>query len=325
MAVFKKKAANRVRFIQPHKTVEIQGAAGVRVYALGPPRNTDLLHSPNPTGKEEFHSLAAASPSAYMAAAAAGTVAVQPFARRYAIPWADAFSKSAHDQFFMRHYGIDSAPAPAAGSPPAPELCEDEAPDNAAWRRIDSDWLQAAGQLALDMNNDTNNGSLVLAFELGTNGKVLLFAGDAQRGNWRSWTEKDWPDRTGGGKITARDLLARTVLYKVGHHGSHNATLNGSPDDLYANLSWMGTQADPREFIALITAVREWADTQKGWDHPLKAIKDALLKKAGGRVLQTDTALGSMTAPTGAGDAWEAFLSRTRENRLYFDVTVGAG
>ena len=31
--------------------------------------------------------------------------------------------------------------------------------------------------------------------------------------------------------MTTKDLLARTVLYKVGHHGSHNATLNGKLDD----------------------------------------------------------------------------------------------
>jgi hypothetical protein len=60
----------------------------------------------------------------------------------------------------------------------------------------------------------------VLAFELGKGGKVLLFAADAQRGNWISWKDGDQT-------ITATDLLDRTVVYKVGHHGSHNATLNG--------------------------------------------------------------------------------------------------
>lgn len=29
----------------------------------------------------------------------------------------------------------------------------------------------------------------------------------------------------GGKSVTGPDLLARTVYYKVGHHGSHNATL----------------------------------------------------------------------------------------------------
>jgi beta-lactamase superfamily II metal-dependent hydrolase len=75
------------------------------------------------------------------------------------------------------------------------------------------------------MNNATNNSSLVLAFEVSKGGKVLLFAGDAQAGNWRSWSQASFDD--GRAKVAAKDLLGRTVLYKVGHHGSHNATLNG--------------------------------------------------------------------------------------------------
>jgi hypothetical protein len=82
------------------------------------------------------------------------------------------------------------------------------------WRRIDSDWLESAGSLALYLDGDINNTSLVLAIELGQAGKVLLFPGDAQYGNWLSWA------RTQRGI----DLLKRTVFYKVGHHGSHNAT-----------------------------------------------------------------------------------------------------
>ena len=60
-----------------------------------------------------------------------------------------------------------------------------------------------AGALALAMNNATNNASLVLAFELSKGGKVLLFVGDAQAGNWRSWSEDDFDDD--GSKVTAED------------------------------------------------------------------------------------------------------------------------
>ena len=35
-----------------------------------------------------------------------------------------------------------------------------------AWRRIEDDWLGAAGSLALQLDSDTNNTSLALAFEL---------------------------------------------------------------------------------------------------------------------------------------------------------------
>ena len=78
--------------------------------------------------------------------------------------------------------------------------------------------LGVADDLALALQSATNNTSLVLAIEF-VGGDVLLFAGDAQVGNWLSWQDLKWPDMTGP------DLLARMVFYKVGHHGSHNATL----------------------------------------------------------------------------------------------------
>ena len=125
--------------------------------------------------------------------------------------------------------------------------------------------------------------------------------------------------------MTTKDLLARTVLYKVGHHCSHNATLNGQLSDTYANLSWMAHGDHGREFTAMITAVRKWAETQKGWDHPFAAIKDALLKKASGRVFQTDTDLEAMTkADNSAQVEWSDFQSRTAGERLFFDYTVRA-
>jgi hypothetical protein len=52
---------------------------------------------------------------------------------------------------------------------------------------------------------------------------VLLFAADAQVGSGLSWQDARWT--VDGSVVTGPDLLARTVYYKVGHHGSHNATL----------------------------------------------------------------------------------------------------
>ncbi len=59
--------------------------------------------------------------------------------------------------------------------------------------------------------------------------------------------------------------MNRAVLYKVGHHGSHNATLSGTAADEHPNLSWLGQGDAAREFTAMITAVNEWAMTQ---NHP---------------------------------------------------------
>jgi hypothetical protein len=91
-----------------------------------------------------------------------------------------------------------------------------------SWRRIDANWLDSSSALALQLDSATNNTCLVLAFELG-NGDVLLFAADAQVGNWLSWQNLKW--KVDGKEVTGPHLLERTIFYKVGHHGSHNATL----------------------------------------------------------------------------------------------------
>ena len=323
MKVFKDKAKDRVRFLRPHHGVlAVPGAATARVFALGPPRDPKLLESLNPEEGEDFHlgGRGLRSLGSYFAAAVKSrprlTAAESPFADRYALPWKGARQDKTYGKFFTRHYGVKPK---ATAAPAAPY----EVPPDAPWRRIDTDWLRAAEGLALDMNDYTNNSSLVLAFELGKGGKVLLFAADAQRGSWVSWAKKSWKD--GKQTVAAKDLLARTVLYKVGHHGSHNATLSGRSQDAHANLAWMGTAGQGGEFTAMITAVRAWAETQNGWDHPLKAIKDALLVKCSGRVFQTDTAFEAMKRPDGATPAeWSSFQHRTTGTRLYFDYVVEA-
>lgn len=333
MKVFKTKArAQRgVRYLTPHeKPLAIEGAGDLRVFVLGPPRDEELLESLDPEDGEGFHRVgfALSTPGAYFAAAAKSQAGqpkeLLPFDARYRVEWSKALTSSADFPLFWYHYGHDGVALQFCPNEKPDKTCDsrpaDEVWDNAAWRRIDEDWLRSAGQLALAMSNDTNNSSLVLAFELGRGGKVLLFAADAQRGNWLSWNRKDWADDHNR-RITARDLLARTVLYKVGHHCSHNATLNGDLDDDYPNLSWMGQGEYAREFTAMITAVRAWAEKQNGWDHPLASIKEALLKKAGGRVLQTDTDLDTTSERIGTVD-YKKYLERTKGSKLYFDHKI---
>jgi hypothetical protein len=72
-----------------------------------------------------------------------------------------------------------------------------------------------------------NNQSLVVLFKFA--GKNLLFAGDAQAGNWEHWLYKlDAPtnDPTKAGSLTeeSQQILKTIDFYKVGHHGSTNAT-----------------------------------------------------------------------------------------------------
>ena len=194
-----------------------------------------------------------------------------------------------------------------------------EVTGDAPFRRIDSDWLLSATDLALAMAQGTNNTSLVLAFELPETRKVLLFVGDAQRGSWLSWADLKWT--VDGAEVTTRDLFGRTVLYKVGHHGSHNATLNGTAADPWPNLAWMANGSAAGEFTAMITAVNTWALEKAEWNHPLPAIKTALEQKTAGRLFQTDT--DTLTKPDDVSPtAWQAFLDRATVDELAFDYVI---
>lgn len=163
------------------------------------------------------------------------------------------------------------------------------------WRRIDFDWLGQAETLALQADHLTNNTSLVLAFELPAarraDRKVLLFVGDAQVGNWLSWDDIERWKPVGEAKGRARqadmnDLLSRVVFYKVGHHGSHNATLKER-----------GVERMPEGgFTAFVPVSVAVAREVKGWEQmPLDELLDALSRRTGGRVILAD---GTFWKPT---------------------------
>jgi beta-lactamase superfamily II metal-dependent hydrolase len=160
------------------------------------------------------------------------------------------------------------------------------------WRRIDADWLGTAEELALNLDSDTNNTSLVLALEWGPvgEGPVLLFPGDAQVGNWLSWRKQDYQveRRT----IKADDLLKRTIVYKVGHHGSHNATVRRDPGQTTAEHP-LGVPFGLElmdNIIALIPVDREAAERKMpiSWDMPYAPLYKKLRDKAQRRVLRSD-------------------------------------
>jgi hypothetical protein len=294
-------------FLSPGGQPLAVGGSAVRAFILGPPEDEDLIADEDPKGDEGFprqHSFS------FVEAIKDPGVAPPPFRRHYSVPTVDGLDDPG--SFFSRRYG-------SGGADPTTDRVE--VSDAAPFRRIDADWLYSSETLALKLNKGINNTSLAIAFELPASKKVLFFAADAQRGNWFSWKDVTFHD--GGQRIDARNLLARTVLYKVGHHGSHNATLAGTPADTYANLSWMAQGQHADEFLAMITAVNKWA-TEKNdppWIHPLPSIKDALLKKAQGRVLQTDE--DGPTKPAGISAAkWKEFTDRLVVDDVFFDVIV---
>ena len=152
---------------------------------------------------------------------------------------------------------------------------------------IESDWLEeGVTQLALRVSGMVNNTSLVLAFALTdtTPAKVLLFAGDAQVGNWLSWQTAEWEG------VNGADLIRQTVLYKVGHHGSANATLREK------GLEMM----ESPELVAMLPVHQKWANTQ-GWHHPDEKVLSRLMQRARGRVIRSDGDFPTVIARTTGG------------------------
>jgi beta-lactamase superfamily II metal-dependent hydrolase len=78
-------------------------------------------------------------------------------------------------------------------------------------------WINNIGEdvefaVAVALEAAVNGTSLMLLLQIGK--AYLLFPGDAQWGTWKAaLDDPDW-----------RTLLGRTNFYKIGHHGSHNAT-----------------------------------------------------------------------------------------------------
>jgi hypothetical protein len=274
------------RFHSPGDTFALPQAGGVRVYVLGPPTDRAQLFKDLPTrsGRETYdEALAPAAARSFFGAAflpAQDDPGVRPefdparpFDRKYQLDPAAAGA----DPFFREHY---------LGS-------GDDDPE--AWRRIDSTWMAGAAEFALQLDSETNNTSLALAFEL-PDGRVLLFPADAQVGNWESWhadadgNKRVW--KVGGKEVTAEALLNRTVLYKVGHHGSHNATLREQ------GLEMM---TDP-DLAALVPVDVYIAHEKKRWTKmPFAPLMSRLTAKTSGRLLQADqpAGRGNTAAPAG--------------------------
>jgi hypothetical protein len=230
-----------------------------RFYVLGPPRDERMLRKINPSASHmETYGLALDSFPLFMegAGTALGNVdANRPFDQQYEIPF--SYARSTPELgFFREHYWQPS----------------DAAPD--AWRRIDSDWLGGASDLALQLDSLTNNTSLVIALEL-PGGDVLLFAADAQVGNWLSWQDRSWT--VDGKTVTGPDLLRNTIFYKVGHHGSHNATLKAQ-----------GLEEMQRLRVAMIPVDHAMAVKKRWGKMPLDELMAALNERAKDVVLRVD-------------------------------------
>jgi hypothetical protein len=82
--------------------------------------------------------------------------------------------------------------------------------------------------------------------------------------------------------VSAADLLARAVFYKVGHHGSHNGTVNTH------GLELMQEERELTAFIPVDRAVALSRNPKGSWRMPAVALYRALLEKCEGRVVRSD-------------------------------------
>jgi hypothetical protein len=295
----------------PHEILDVPGSSGVRAYVLGPPEDREKIERIDPTkaGHEVYTEADGASlnaRTAFLMAARYGGSSTVPTGDtekelyELSFPFDDRYrtdeQAAAARPFFQDHYGFK------------PE----EGPE---WRRIDHDWLESAEDLALRLDRFTNNTSLALAFELPRSRKVLLFPADAQVGNWLSWHDKPWTVNDGGAsrQVTSEELLARTVLYKVAHHGSHNATLREK------GLMMMSSP----DLVAMVPVDVKTAHEVKRWRKmPFLPLLSELRKRTKGRILQVDAALDEQAPKGVAADVWKDFLERTRQEELYFEHTI---
>ncbi len=252
--------------------IELDGF-NARIFVLGPPRDKEAIERSAPRkGESEVYAFGAYGDDLDAIEAAFRKTSTVPFDTRYSIPLAGTQSLS----FFQKTYWADR-------STDAPRKREDRSQE---WRRIDEDWLDAATSLGLKLDEDTNNTSLVLALELGpadSGGPVMLFAADAQVGNWLSWQKVEWNYK--GRRVTGPDLLRRTILYKVGHHASHNATLSKLGLELMESLE-----------LALVPTDDDMA-RKVGWGTlPWPNLLTRLEEKTQGRVIRTDRELPQSAA-----------------------------
>ena len=246
---------DNIKFLSPGEIVALNET---NVYVLGPPKKFEFLKKLNPGKSDAVHSMNAMLELNNLEISA-NLLNDALNNRRINFPFSEQYSTKKGETPQDKNDTI---------SPRQMKVYEDEKD-----RKIDFDWLNDVGRMSLHMDNLTNNSSLVLAFELPISKKVLLFVGDAQIGNWKSWFELEFEKS----KVKSKELLSRTVLYKAGHHSSHNATL----------LEGLNLMND-KELVIMIPVNGVVSENRN-----FSMLKSGMLagynRKSKGRVLRSDT------------------------------------
>jgi len=135
-------------------------------------------------------------------------------------------------------------------------------PPEARWfvSAADRTHMEESLELVRTLDDFLNNTSVILLFE--ACGKKLLFPGDAQLENWSYSLIKR--------KNTYAKLLRDTDLYKVGHHGSRNAT----PKSLWELFSKRSKEQAKTRLQTVLSTMKGVYD--KDHEVPRKALVERL-------------------------------------------------
>lgn len=293
----KNKAESDLIFCTPKsEPFPLKDIDGLRVYVLGPPEDEKLIKK-EMSQKEVYQEM-------YMSGLGSSFLGAMGF--------------DTDENLLSKYKPFDRYKGVNIEDPLAKNLFPDYDNQVNDWRKIDNDWMDFSGQLALALDNDTNNTSLVLAFELIDKGKFLIFPGDAQVGNWLSWYNYKWNVTNKDGVdelLDIRKIFERTVFYKVGHHGSHNATLSEKGLELM----------NDKDLSAMIPVDIKMAQKKK-WKMPFEPLLENLNRHSLGRVLISDSnfELPQSRPNEISSFDWKKFTGAVECEDLYIDVTIEA-
>jgi beta-lactamase superfamily II metal-dependent hydrolase len=152
-----------------------------------------------------------------------------------------------------------------------------------------------------------NNQSLVVLFTIA--GKRLLFVGDAQWGNWENLLYGGKPRPGAPPTSTARELLGHVDFYKVGHHGSTNATPIAAVEALRDGCAAMCS-----------TEPGCYGRPEQGTEVPRGRLLEALSKKAS--LVRSDQVKAGDAKPT-AGLPAKLPAGFSTPGALYVDYLLG--
>ncbi len=172
--------------------------------------------------------------------------------------------------FWARRGAVAKGKA-ALAAPLFPSLVTRDTPWDARWFKYHAQIEQSENLLSIvrTLDKAMNNTSLILLFEIGDT--CLLFPGDAQWENWRYAL----------GQEKYKKLLARVNVYKVGHHGSLNAT----PKTLWKGFANKGGATRAHRLMSMLSTLDGVHGDSEATAVPRSTLVKAL--KAGSTLVDT--------------------------------------